>query len=241
MSPSNGKKHAPQTTKPAIRLKPHFAEPNLFLGEALQESDRASEAVAEIQAALRLNPDYPQAYNALANAYVRLGKVDDAITQYGKALSFKPDYAEAHTNLMAVWQLKGRPQEAIAQHERALRLRPDFVEAHANLGKALQALGRPDEVLAAVAEPLRLYPRDARLREARARAYGEQGKRMLQHPEQAEVYLLRGSLPAAIEQLELARSSGEGNFYEMSVVDARLKELRAEHARDVQEQKKAKQ
>lgn len=105
----------------------------------------------------------------------------------------------------------------------------------------LQVLGRPDEVLAAVAEPLRLYPRDARLHEARARAYGDQGKRLLQHQAQAEVYLLRGSLPGAIEQLELAQTSGEGNFYEMSVVDARLKELRAEHARDLQEQKKAKQ
>jgi|CXWL01.1.fsa_nt_gi predicted Zn-dependent protease len=102
----------------------------------------------------------------------------------------------------------------------------------------LQDLGRHDEVLAALAEPLRLYPRDPKLHEARAKAYAGQGKRLLQHQAQAEFYLLQGSLPGAIEQLQLAQTSGDGNFYELSVVDARLKELRAEHARELQEAKK---
>jgi predicted Zn-dependent protease len=99
----------------------------------------------------------------------------------------------------------------------------------------LQSLDRPAEVLAALVEPLRLYPRDPKLHEARARAFAAQGKRLQQHQALAEFYLLRGSLPGAIEQLELARSSGEGDFYELSVVDARLKELRAEHVREQQE------
>jgi predicted Zn-dependent protease len=107
---------------------------------------------------------------------------------------------------------------------------------YAYLG-TLQDLGRSDEVLAALAEPLRLYPRDPKLHEARAKAYAGQGKRLLQHQAQAEFYVLQGSLPAAIEQLQLAQSAGDGDFYEHSVVDARLKELRAEHA---QEQKDAK-
>jgi predicted Zn-dependent protease len=102
----------------------------------------------------------------------------------------------------------------------------------------LQDEGRYDDVLAALAEPLRLYPRDPKLHEARAKAYAGQGKRLLQHQAQAEFYILQGSLPAAIEQLQFAQSSGEGNFYELSVVDARLKELRAEHARDLQDAKK---
>jgi predicted Zn-dependent protease len=97
--------------------------------------------------------------------------------------------------------------------------------------------GRHDAVLAALAEPMRLYPRDPKLHEARAKAYAGQGKRLLQHQAQAEFYILQGSLQAAIEQLQFAQSSGDGDFYEHSVVDARLKELRAEHA---QEQKDAK-
>jgi predicted Zn-dependent protease len=102
----------------------------------------------------------------------------------------------------------------------------------------LQEAGRFDEVLAGLAEPLRLYPRDPKLHEARAKAYAGQGKRLLQHQAQAEFYLLQGSLPAAIEQLQLAQGSGDGNFYELSVVDARLKELRAEHAREQQDARK---
>ena len=61
---------------------------------------------------------------------------------------------------------------------------------------------------------------------------------LLQHQAQAEVYFLQGSLPAAIEQLQFAQTSGDGNFYELSVVDARLKELRAEHAEELQEARK---
>ena len=102
----------------------------------------------------------------------------------------------------------------------------------------LQDQGRFDDVIAALAEPLRLYPRDAKLHEARAKAYAGLGKHLLQHQAQAEFYLLQGSLPAAIEQLQFAQSSGEGNFYELSVIDARLKELRAERAREMQDNKK---
>jgi predicted Zn-dependent protease len=102
----------------------------------------------------------------------------------------------------------------------------------------LQDQGRADEVLAVLAEPLRLYPRDPKLHEARAKAYASQGKRVLQHQAQAEVYVLQGSLPAAIEQLQLAQTSGDGDFYDHSVVDARLKQLRAEHAREMQDAKK---
>ena len=101
-----------------------------------------------------------------------------------------------------------------------------------------QELGQYDAVQAMLAEPMRLYPRDPKLYEARARAYGGQGKRLLQHQSQAEALVLMGSLPAAIEELQYAQSAGDGNFYEQSAVDARLKELRAEHARELQEQKK---
>jgi predicted Zn-dependent protease len=102
----------------------------------------------------------------------------------------------------------------------------------------LQNQGRYDEVLATLAEPLRLYPRDPKLHEARAKAYASQGKRLLQHQAQAEFYHLQGSLQAAIEQLQLAQTSGDGNFYDQSVVDARLKELRAERARELQDSRK---
>ena len=105
--------------------------------------------------------------------------------------------------------------------------------------QVLQELGRHAEAQAALAEPLRLYPRDPKLHEARARSYAAQGKRLLQHQSQAELYALQGILPAAIEQLQLAQVAGDGDFYELSVVEARLKALRAQHAEELKESRRA--
>jgi predicted Zn-dependent protease len=95
--------------------------------------------------------------------------------------------------------------------------------------EALQEGGRSNDALAALTEALRLSPRDPRLHALQARTYSALGKRLLQHQAQAEYYALQGSLPAAIEQMQLARAAGDGDFYQLSVVDARLKDLRAQH------------
>lgn len=92
---------------------------------------------------------------------------------------------------------------------------------------ALLDASRNEEALAALSERLRLNPRDSRLLALQAKTYAALGKRLLQHQSQAEVYLLQGSLPAAVEQLQLAQTAGDGNFYELSAVEARLKEVRA--------------
>jgi predicted Zn-dependent protease len=102
---------------------------------------------------------------------------------------------------------------------------------------ALQHAGRNEEALAVLAEQVRLYPRDGRLLALQSRAYAALGKRLLQHQVQAEVYLLQGSMPAAIEQLQLAQRAGDGDFYQLSVIDARLRELRARQAQERQEER----
>ena len=97
---------------------------------------------------------------------------------------------------------------------------------------ALEEAGRAQDALNVLAEPLRSNARDRRLQEMRAKAYAALGKRSLQHQAQAEVQVLQGNLPAAIEQLQLARTAGDGDFYQLSVVDARLQELRNLHAQE---------
>lgn len=104
--------------------------------------------------------------------------------------------------------------------------------------EALDLAARPAEAVAHIEAQLRRYPRDLKLHELRAKSYAALGKRLRQHQAQAEFYVLRGSLPAAIDQLQLAQKSGDGDFYELSAVEARLKELRTEHAREVREQRK---
>ncbi len=95
--------------------------------------------------------------------------------------------------------------------------------------------GRADEARQAAAAELRTFPADARLWSLQAKAYAALGKRLLQHRSQAEVYALQGQLRAAVEQLQIAQKAGDGDFYEQSAVDARLRELQR---RQLEEDKK---
>jgi predicted Zn-dependent protease len=103
---------------------------------------------------------------------------------------------------------------------------------------ALQVVGRHKQASAALDEVVRLDARDLKLRALQAKVYAALGKRSLHHQAQAEVYAIQGSVPAAIEQLLLARAAGDGDFYQMSMLDARLKELRAQYAEESRERDK---
>jgi predicted Zn-dependent protease len=107
--------------------------------------------------------------------------------------------------------------------------------AHAD---ALHDAGQHAEAMKLLGESLRLHPRDPRLYALQAKTYAALGKRTAQHQAQAEVYVLQGSLPAAIEQLQIARTAGDGDFYQLSVIDARLKDLRAQHAQELKDAKR---
>ena len=72
-----------------------------------------------------------------------------------------------------------------------------------------------------------MYRQDAGVQRALARAYAEQGKKALQHMSLAEYYALSGALPAALEQLRIARSSPDASFYDQAVIDARERELQS--------------
>jgi len=119
-------------------------------------------------------------------------------------------------------------------HARYPHSRP-LLYAHA---EALQEAGRNEQAQALLTDSLRVHPRDPRLHQLQAKNYAALGKRLLQHQAQAEVYALQGSLPAAIEQLQIARTAGDGDFYQLSVVDARLKELRAQHSQELKDAKR---
>jgi len=84
----------------------------------------------------------------------------------------------------------------------------------------------PGDALKVTEDELLSYPSDARMHALQAQTYALLGKRLQQHRAQAEAYALRGQVPQAVEQLELAQKSGDGNFYEQSQVDARLREMK---------------
>jgi predicted Zn-dependent protease len=74
----------------------------------------------------------------------------------------------------------------------------------------------------------------------RARAEAALGKRLAQHRSLAEVYAIQGNYAASAQQLSLAQAAGDGDFFEHSAVDSRLREvsaLLAEQLRERREQR----
>ena len=91
----------------------------------------------------------------------------------------------------------------------------------------MQQAGRHDDAIAFLREQLRLYRGEAVLYELLARSYAAKGDEMVSHRMLGEGFLLRGSVRAALQQMQIARTSAPANadFYEVSQIDARVREL----------------
>ena len=97
---------------------------------------------------------------------------------------------------------------------------------------------QPQAALRATLEDLQVYPTDAHMQGLQARIYAVMGKRLQQHRAQAEVYILQGQLLEAISQLQMAQKASDGDFYEHSQVDARLREIKLRQAEEVKEKRR---
>lgn len=93
-------------------------------------------------------------------------------------------------------------------------------------GAALLGARRYDEALRFVEGRLGTTPDDVRLHKMRAESYAGLGKQAMQHRALAEVFALQGQTAGAVEQLQQAQKAGDANFFEMSSIDARLRELK---------------
>ena len=123
-------------------------------------------------------------------------------------------------------------RDLLAQSLKEFGQRPYLVYAYA---ETLQALGQYREALSALEHLNKLRPHDVRLYEMEAKSYAAMGRRALLHQAQAESYYLRGSIPAAVEQLQLATSAADANFYLQSQIDARMRELKRLQAEEKKE------
>ena len=137
-------------------------------------------------------------------------------------------------------QAKGDNQGAADGLKQVLARYPNDRALNYAYIEALQQLGKNRDAAVLLDEQLKNYPRDARLYGLQAKGYASLGKRLLQHQAQAEAYVLQGSLPAAIEQMQLAQKSGDGDFYQLSSVEARLRDLRQQLAQETKEAKEKK-
>jgi beta-barrel assembly-enhancing protease len=104
-------------------------------------------------------------------------------------------------------------------------------------GDALVGGKRYAEALKFSDTQLQSHPQDARFFKMRAEAYAGLGRRSQQHLALAEMTLLKGQTAGAIEQLQLAQQAGDGNFFEMSVIDGRLREMKKRQLEEMKERR----
>jgi predicted Zn-dependent protease len=133
------------------------------------------------------------------------------------------DAMAAHVYLEA-----GDIDQAVARFEAALARYPNKMQLIYDYPDALLAAKRTRDAVAFIERELIRFPTDARLHRTAAKAYAELGNRMQQHRHQAELYAWQGDLRGAVVQLELAIKAGDGDFYQASVVETRLRALRRE-------------
>jgi predicted Zn-dependent protease len=161
----------------------------------------------------------------LVLALLRSGNIAQATTELPKLESLAPAdpmimalAAQLHIARGAIGQGLETYRQALATHSG----RRALVYGYAS---ALTDHGQPQQAVDFLGQRIDKSLPDPRLYELQAKAYAALGNRTLRHRAQAEAYLLRGNVPAAVEQLQLARAAGEGDFYLQSSLEARLKEL----------------
>src|SRR5690606_9032836 len=120
----------------------------------------------------------------------------------------------------------GRTADALRCYQDTLRSYPGSRALFYGHAEQLLRAGQADAALKQVSVRIQSRPDDARLYAIQAQAYAALGNRLMQHRSQGEAYARSGRIGAAIEQLQIALKSGQGDFYQLSATEARLRELR---------------
>jgi predicted Zn-dependent protease len=231
-----------QNKAAAMPYRQHADTPEFQLVRAKIRADagEARDAVAAFQSLLREHryASEAAAHYGLALALLRMGKAREAQAELEQLRALGGASPMIEILDARIKQASRDVAGATGVLAKALERYPySRAVAYAYISM-LQETGKNDEALVVLREALSKFPRDARLYGLQAKTYATLGKRLLQHQAQGELYVLQGSLPAAIEQMTLARSAGDGDFYQLSMVDARLKELRAQYTQELKEAKR---
>jgi predicted Zn-dependent protease len=162
----------------------------------------------------------------LAVAYLRKNALHQAEQQVMWLKKNAPPHAMI-VNLSAhLLVAENNPQLAAKEYAAALKLFPDSRALIYGYAEHFVAIKQPENTISLVKEKLALYPDDAKFYDLLAKAYTMQNKVLLSHQALGEAYYRKYDLMRAIEQIELASKANDGDFYQKSIVEARLQELR---------------
>lgn len=166
------------------------------------------------------------AHYGLAYALLRKNDATAAMQQVNwlkKNAAAHPAFAVLEA---AILQAQLAPKKAIAAYNNGLQAYPDYRGLLYGKANLLLAIKQTSQVVQFIKANQHRYPDDARFYELLAKAYTAQGKVLLRHQAQAEAYYRQYDINRAVEQMDLAAKAKDGDFYQKSIVEARLKVLR---------------
>ena len=102
---------------------------------------------------------------------------------------------------------------------------PSSKAAGVLLVQAYYAGGKTSEGIAWLVQKTKVQKDDITWWNLLAKGYAEQNNQAKYHAAIAEKYVCEGALPAAIQQLNIAKQSGTGDFYSLSEIEARKNQL----------------
>lgn len=187
-----------------------------FYRKALTEKRYANEAAHRygLAHALYLARDYDAAWLALLQAKATFGRKGHPALEY----------------LAGSIRLgQGRHVEAIALFARAAEAFPSSRALAYGLIDAQAAAGHFDRALSQIADYQSLYPGDPLFYQRAAKIYALQGRSMESHKAQGEYYVRVREYGLAIEQMQTALKQPGNDFYLLSSIEARLRDLEADH------------
>lgn len=129
----------------------------------------------------------------------------------------------------------GKITEAFDIYKSALKIYPQHRALIHGYAHALIRNKQTETALEFINKQLLLIPNDPQLFSLQAQCYALLGDRMLQHRALAETYVLKGHYAAALDQLQTALQNSNGNFYQLSSVEARLKQIQVLKAEEDKE------
>jgi len=199
-----------------------------------------------IRAKLRAELDSPRE----AVAFFREGLAErrflsEAASRYGLALSLlrAEDHAGAQSEITALRKIvpanpivetlacriqvmSGDAKGASSCYQEALRTFPNYRALTHDYANALIMAGQAEAARRFIESRLQVQTEDYKLYLLLAQANAKLNRRLAQHRAQGEAYARMGNITGAVEQMQIALKSGDGDFFQLSSTEARLRELR---------------
>jgi len=123
---------------------------------------------------------------------------------------------------------KGDINAAYSSLKKALKKYPNYRAFVYELANYFIETKSADEAIKFLQSYVMIFKTDPELYKLLAKAYSLNGKKLLQYENLAESFYYRYNLQEAIVQMDMAVRSRDGNFYEKSRVESRLKQLQKE-------------